>query len=234
MSAQRILVFPHAGGTRSAFARVHPALHVLEYPGHGADMDGEPLLSAEGLVSWANDRCRGELAWFGHSLGAYVAVLLLAQRQRRGLSLPRTLYLSASLPPAALRSRLATMDLSGPSLLRQLVDSGGIAGELAENPEFSAYLLRILQADYGIALQLGEWLSDLAVREALHGIQVVLLSGTSDAIAPSQDVQAWESICEVSAHHRLGGGHFYFLDPVAASSLASVLDADLRAAAAHV
>jgi len=48
-----MLVLPHAGGSRAAFTAFHPAAHVLDYPGHGADFADSPLATCAALADWA-------------------------------------------------------------------------------------------------------------------------------------------------------------------------------------
>lgn len=229
MSAS-LLVLPHAGGSRSAFAAFHPAAHVLEYPGHGTDFTGTPLASCAALADWAASRAVDEPTWFGHSLGACVAVAAIERRRELGLAPPRRLIVSSAIPPQAMRVVMEAMDLSGAALAMRFACEGSVDPELLEHPEFAAYIERLLAADFAVAADFARTFTPGRVRAALTGVRVQLLAGRGDPHADVSAMQAWRACCDVEADHVLEGGHFHFLDARASAPLRQLLDAALEPA----
>lgn len=208
----RLVCWPHAGGSAAAFQPFATALPDFEVwavqpPGRGIRM-GEPAvvdpdIATEQVAEAIAGLPRGEggLVVLGHSLGAAMAHLLAV---RTGVDL---LVLSAWPAPG----------LGGPHRVRRgddellefmrWLDSPGL--DDLDDADVVEYVLPPLAADMEINDALAARADD---RRA--GCPVLLVHADDDPAFPPADVAAWQEVVDVRDRIRLPGGHFALFDHV--------------------
>ncbi|MER7343868.1 alpha/beta fold hydrolase [Streptomyces aurantiacus] len=216
-AAGRLVCFPHAGGSPYFFRSWGKALTDVEvlsvcYPGR-AERIGEPpatdlkLLArriAEELRPLPDGR---PTAFFGHSMGAFVAheVALLWQADGAGVS---HFFASAARGPQTAHGtpeKAAAMDEA--AVLRIMAQLGGTDAELLDNPAFLELVMPYVHADFqmvaGYAGQPG----------ALLDCPVTALLGDTDPRVTAEQAASWrESAGSSFTMRTLAGGHFYLAD----------------------
>ena len=150
----RLVCFPHAGGS-AAFYRswgrslTEVEVHAVQYPGRADRFDEEPphdlVLLAADIADALEPLADLPLAFFGHSLGAPVALETARALQRRGIYIER-LFASGS-RDAPLPTGLSVHEEDPDRLLEDLVRMGGTDAEMAADPIFQEVVLPYLIAD---------------------------------------------------------------------------------------
>ncbi|MET8685782.1 alpha/beta fold hydrolase [Streptomyces sp. NPDC004732] len=235
----RLLCFPHAGGSASAYHPLSAAVSgtvdplVVQYPGR-QERYGEPfaertdevvdavLAALPGRGAVAPTTPTTSTALFGHSMGAVLAFETARRMTAEGRP-PVALFVSGrqapSLPwrPAADRP---VHEMSDPELVDEMRKLSGTANELLSSPDLLPLILPPVRADYRLL--------DHHVHRAGPplGCPVVALTGDADPRVPVESVRAWES--ETSGDfscHVLTGGHFFLDDhlPYVTEVIASAL-----------
>ncbi|OYP16071.1 thioesterase [Streptomyces sp. FBKL.4005] len=149
----RLVCFPHAGGS-AAFYRSWGAslaeaeVYAVQYPGRADRLDEEPphdlVRLAAGIADALEPLADRPLAFFGHSLGAPVALETARALQGRGLPVAH-LFASGSRDAPLPTGLVAEEDPD--RLLEDLVRMGGTDAEMAADPIFQEVVLPYLIAD---------------------------------------------------------------------------------------
>ncbi|QEV20251.1 thioesterase II family protein [Streptomyces alboniger] len=229
----RLLCFPHAGGSVSAYHALSGAVTgiveplIVQYPGR-QDRYGEPFAAgADEIV----DAVLGELdsgvgsaplALFGHSMGATVAFEAARRLEAQGRP-PVALFLSGRRAPSLPRRTGAmrpVREMSDAELVEEMRKLSGTADELLASPELLSLFLPSMRADYQIV-------DDYVYRpgEPLS-CPVTVLTGDSDPRVGVEDARAWQrEVRGAFSCHVLTGGHFFLNDhlPYVADVIASSL-----------
>ncbi|WP_223776763.1 alpha/beta fold hydrolase [Streptomyces sp. 135] len=229
----RLIVFPHAGGSVSAYHALSAAVSggveplIVQYPGR-QDRFGEPFAAgADEIVDavlgeLASEAGTAPLALFGHSMGALLA-FEAARRLESGGRPPVALFLSGRAAPSLAgrtAAKRAVRDMNDAELIEEMRKLAGTADELLASPELLSIFLPPMRADYQIV-------DDYVYREGPPlSCPVVVLTGDDDPRVTPDEARAWESETRGGfSCHVLAGGHF-FLDahlPYVAGVVASSL-----------
>lgn len=218
-SGPSLVCFAHAGGSAASFRgwnRSFPEwrLWAAKYPGR-ADRIAEPcetsITSLGTAVAHAIlDVADGNVALFGHSMGAVVALEAAREMDRHGKP-PLSLFVSGSrngpLPkprePAPSRSPRCS-DPSDEVLTAQLRAMGGMPEDLLGNEEFRELVLPYVRGD-GRMFHAYRMMASLRL-----GCPIVAIVGDEDADA---DVRPWSDLTDGGfSEHVVRGGHFYLSD----------------------
>ncbi|MEU5959403.1 alpha/beta fold hydrolase [Streptomyces sp. NPDC047525] len=231
----RLVCFPHAGGSASAFLRLArelpDGLDVLsvQYPGRQDRRHEERSTSLHTLAEAVADALGPDTvepyAFFGHSMGAVVAyetARLLAQRDLPG---PTRLFLSgrgAPTPLPGVHDRLST-DADVLAAVRRL---GGTDQAVLQDPELLDMVMPVLRADYR-ALGSYTWRGGAPL-----DTPVTVLAGDRDPVVTVQEATEWRDHTRGDFSLEVfSGGHFYLDDHVrgVATVIADGLLADATA-----
>ncbi len=160
-TAPRLYIFPHTGGSANfyvPFARAFTGgtkCVAVQYPGKRAGKDLSQFTTipdlAERLYAMLKpaNAAAGQVAFFGHSMGALLAFEVALRFERAGNPIA-TLFVSASAAPGFMRQR-AELQGSDLELLSMVSDVTGANPEFLNNDQFAATLLPTLRGLKAIA-----------------------------------------------------------------------------------
>lgn len=207
----RLFCFPHSGGAVGEYVRWADHLPDVEVwgvqlPGRGARAEDTPFTRMPELVDALVDAVDfgTSFAFFGHSLGAFVAFETARRLRDLGRATPGWLFLSAAPAPQLPRRGIPASHLDEDGLLTALEPTyGELAVELREDPELRELILPGLRADL------------LLVESYRHEAgtpldrAMVVTGGTRDDLT-REELDAWrDHTTGPFALHLLPGGHFY-------------------------
>jgi surfactin synthase thioesterase subunit len=208
--ATRLFCFHHAGAGASAFAPWRAALaprvavHPVQLPGRETRI-GEPRITD--LTHLLDDVERaldpyldGDVAFYGHSMGAVVAAGLAARRP------PRVLLVGAY-PAPQLGPPLDVTGLSDDELADRLVAIGGMSELVRRYPDWTAAAVALLRADLDLLH------SRPPGAPRLH-VPVRAYTGAEDPLVRPAAVRAWADLTSEAFSLRVvPGGHFFLQEP---------------------
>jgi surfactin synthase thioesterase subunit len=212
----RLFIFPHAGGSADfyvpfarAFSRAVKCVAV-QYPGKKA---GKDLSQYVGITELADKLARmikpeetpgGQIAFFGHSMGALLAFELALKFEQAGNPVS-ALFVSASPAPGLLR-RVANVQGSDRQLLALVSQVTGVNPEFLNDEQFAATLLPTLRGLKAVAAY--ESPAEAKVSCPIHA-----LMADDDELATTELMAPWEQ--RTTSDFELTvfpGGHFYIND----------------------
>ncbi|MFD8984041.1 thioesterase II family protein [Streptomyces sp. NPDC059564] len=213
----RLVCFPHAGGSATAYthlARTLPAdfdVVSVQYPGRQDRYREAPFTALDPLIEAVAGELAEELAadpgrpyaLFGHSMGALIAFETARLLAGRGLPGPQRLFLSGRDAPGP-RTSAHYQDYDDAQVLAEVRRLGGTDQAMLDNPEILEMVLPALLADYR-ALGTYSWRGG----EPLT-VPVTALTGDSDPMVTVREAGAWrEHTSGEFALKVFSGGHFY-------------------------
>lgn len=214
----RLVCFPHAGGSATAFKDLAQALPAafdvvsVQYPGRQDRYREEPFTALAPLVEAVAEELGRELlsdgrpyALFGHSMGTLVAFETARRLARSGLPGPRRLFFSGRGGPGTGAVPYHLYDDA--DVLADVRRLGGTEQAMLDDPDILELVLPALRADYR-ALGTYHWSGGDPLATA-----VTALIGDSDPMVTVEDARTWRA-------HTTGdfalkvfpGGHFYLFD----------------------
>ncbi|MFJ8165539.1 thioesterase II family protein [Streptomyces sp. NPDC096136] len=212
----RVVVFPHAGGQPSFYARAlgtpyRPKADVwaVQPPGRGSRTREQPIsdltrltrMTARTLAATQDDR---PTAFFGHSSGGIYAFETARALARAGRP-PRRLGISAIPAPdhPYWEDTLPAL-LANPDEAYRRLGAGAIPGELDHDQQAMTAFIRLIRADARLYQALGRR-PPTAMEQP-----VSTFAATADLIAPPTEMLGWHNWTSATctAHH-YEGDHFY-------------------------
>ncbi|MFI9556341.1 thioesterase II family protein [Nonomuraea endophytica] len=207
---RRLVCFPHAGGSAVFFRNwgelvPEAEVHTVRYPGRGERIDEDPpsdlLRLARQIAEAVAPLADRPLAFFGHSLGAVVALETARALEARGILLAH-LFASGSrnapspgLPPYE--------EEDDATIAGRLVSLGGTDAELARDPLFLELVIPYVRAD---TRMYHDYVPEPG--PALH-CPVTAIAGETDL---DLDVRPWQELTTGPfEEHTVAGDHFYLI-----------------------
>ncbi|MFM9372894.1 thioesterase II family protein [Streptomyces sp. Da 82-17] len=210
---QRLICFPHAGGTAAFYApwdrlSRHSEVHAVCYPGRGRRAR-EPFatdlrrmaLDIAGAVRSLADR---PLALFGHSMGAWVAFEVARHLEHTGVPVGHLFVSGACGPHTRLGSLTQAALRDEAAIVEEIVAIGGIHPELLAQPAVLKRVFPYVVADVHMA-------DSYAHRPGPPlDCPITAVAAADDPIAAPHDVAAWARQTRGGFQaHTVPGNHFY-------------------------
>jgi medium-chain acyl-[acyl-carrier-protein] hydrolase len=209
----RLFCFAHAGGNVSAFRAWAPLLSpeielvAIQPPGRG-ERFAEPAFDAMGPLTAALVEALAPLldrpfAFFGHSMGAQVALATAQELNSRCLQSPCALVAAGS-PGPALGVKPLSWELSDSELIASLIELGGAPTGLAATDELAQLMLPTIRADLTV---LSSWPYQ---QDRQLSCPIIAFAGAEDAYASTDRMRAWSAETDGAFEiHEFAGGHFF-------------------------
>ena len=213
----RLFCFSYAGAGANAYRAwsdapfEHVEIAAVQLPGRETRMREEAFTAVtplvETLVAELAPYLKGKpFLFFGHSMGALVSFELTRELRRRGLPLPRALFLSGRRgPDASAEDRDRVMhQMNDDDLIAELRAMNGTAADVMEHPELLDLLLPMLRADFSVC---ENWRYD---HDAPLGVPIHVFGGTDDPGVSRAHLEAWSRQTEAAyTLEMFDGDHFY-------------------------
>jgi medium-chain acyl-[acyl-carrier-protein] hydrolase len=212
-AATMTLMCFHAAGSGAAMYRQWPQqlpggveAALVRMPGRESRLTEDPIedfgTAVTALAAGLEGRLDRDYAFFGHSMGAYLAFAIAASRVAAGLRPPSHLFVSAARPPHLFRPPLAHRRKADEDLVRLLGDLGGTSEALLDNDEMRPIILRPFRADLAIC-------DTITLPNCPLPCAISVFGGEDDGISPG-DLGEWSrwSTGPVSTTI-FRGGHFF-------------------------
>jgi surfactin synthase thioesterase subunit len=206
----------------------------IELPGRGARLREPPISAIPTIVEQLVGSLLPELdrpfAFFGHSMGAVLALAVAQSLAQRGERQPSHLIVSARRAPHILDPAPSLRALGDQEFVVEINRRyAGIPAEVLNDSELMAMLLPALRADVA-ALEQYAPLAQPPLK-----CPITACGGTADSTTPRAHLEAWRHETSNQFQLRLfRGGHFYLLTERAAllAEIALILDSMPSAAEA--
>jgi medium-chain acyl-[acyl-carrier-protein] hydrolase len=210
----RLFCFHHAGGNAATFRDWPSGLPewievcAVQLPGRGSLFNHPRHKRLEPLVSDLLPRLRPWLdkpfAFFGHSLGALVALAVTHGLVGEGGPVPRHLFLSAFRPLHLPRKRANLADAPEEELLQAIWDLQPESTEVLQNSELCSLLLPILRDDFAISE------TCLWTDRAPLSCPISVFGGADDFWAEPEVLGEWSKYTRAAFETKVfSGGHFF-------------------------
>lgn len=211
-SPVRLICFPHAGGSSSFFRSWGKSMedyeiHTVLYPGRAerindpfpSDLQDLAIHIANAIEPLAN--C--QIALFGHSMGAAIALETARALETRGISVAHLFASGSKHGPLPFKSRGSSTIEDDATICEQLIQMGGTDPELVTDPLFLELILPSVRAD-------GQMFHayDMALDPPLK-CPVTTIYGDNDIHA---DIRPWRDITLTEFNeYQVVGDHFYLV-----------------------
>lgn len=222
----RLFCFPYAGGGASIYrawpdALPHLDVCAIQPPGRETRMREAPFQSLDALVDGAVAAITPLLdqpfAFFGYSLGAYVAFEAARRLRARGAALPARLFLGACPAPQTPRRKAPIHALPDAELKAEIRGYQGTPTEVLEHDELMELLLPLLRADFGV------YETYVLRDEPPLDVPFSVLGGLTDEDATRADLDAWREHTTRAFVLRMFPGNHFFLNTERTRLLTSIL-----------
>ena len=211
----RLFCFPFAGAAASTFREwpnglpADVELCAVQLPGRETRMREAPLVRMDEMVASLADGLRGLLdepfAFFGHSMGAFIAFELARELRRSGARGPSHLVVSAARAPHRPSSRRPLYALPEAQFVDELGGMNGTAPEVFAHPELRQLVLRILRADCALC---ETWVYR---PEAPLDCDITVLGGLQDREVDRDQLEAWRELTTGACTLRMVPGDHFFI-----------------------
>lgn len=210
----RLYCFSYAGGSAHAYsawqAALGPEIEVcaVQLPGRGARMAEAAHTSMQELVvslaEVMTKQDRTPFAFFGHSMGALVALELARFCARHSLAMPQRLIASGASAPQHRKPSRNLHTLPDNELIDALRDYDGSPPEVLEHRELMELLLPMIRADF-------ELVEKYVYRPGRPlDLPLTVLVGDADGHVTQESAPQWQKEtsgpCQL---HYFRGGHFF-------------------------
>jgi medium-chain acyl-[acyl-carrier-protein] hydrolase len=213
--ALRLFCFAHAGGSAAVYHHWHKQLPAnievcaVQLPGRGHRIS-EPVIDdlallVDSIYKGIGDQFDTPFAFFGHSMGGMLAFELTRLLRRKGLPLPRHLFVSACRAPQFQLGREPIHALPKIQFLEKLRHLNGTPAEVLENTELMDMMEPVLRADFKIVE------SRQYHQEQPLDIPITAFGGQHDERVSTDYLQGWQQHTEARFTLQLfPGDHFYY------------------------
>lgn len=225
----RLFCFPYSGGGAIAYrawAEAMPDVEVcaLQAPGRESRLREPALTRMEPLVAGVMEAIRPltaerPYAFFGHSLGAFVAFETARALRREGAPMPRHLFASGCPAPQEHVVGRRIHMLSDAELVAALRRYRGTPEEVLRNDDLMSLLLPVLRADFTV------YETYRPTDEPALDVPITAFGGLDDDHATPAQVEGWRDHTAQRFDRRMFAGHHFFLHEERTRIIGAVLAA---------
>lgn len=224
----RLFCFHHAGAGAAVYrlwpAHLPPTLDLLAVHLPGREMRiREPMLHtipeiADAVARELTPHLDLPFAFFGHSMGAVVALEVTRELQRRGLRVPDHLVVSGRRPPHVPDPRPPFGHLPNRAFADEVNRryNGSIPAALLEDEDVMEMVLSSLRVDI-TALERHQ-----PARRPPLDVPITVFGGIDDPLAPPDQLSAWADETVHPVRTRFFPGDHFYLKPQAEPLLAAL------------
>ncbi|PIL21467.1 hypothetical protein P775_04085 [Puniceibacterium antarcticum] len=182
-------------------------LSLVQLPGRGqrmgedlpTDLEETALAIAAEIYAEATE----DFVFFGHSMGAVLALEVVRVATLRQIQVPRLIVVSGSNWPGR-HVHEPLHELRDTQLIDRLREMGGTPREVLENTELMQLVLPILRADFAMLYRY-RYRAEAAVKSALH-----VFAGRNDRHVNTAHLADWMQETQAPGNlHLFDGGHFF-------------------------
>ena len=220
----RLFCFPYAGGGAPVFHAwpdgLPPTVEVcaVQLPGRGVRLREKPYREMNSLISALAVALAPLLdkpfAFFGHSLGAWIAFELAHSLRRENSVEPVHLFVSGAGAPHLPQREMPLHDLPEEEFLAALHHLNGTPEELLENDELMRLIAPTLRADFAICETYSY------VRRPLLICPVTAFGGLGDHRVMESELEAWREETTGALRLQMFPGDHFFIHTKSQSLLA--------------
>lgn len=198
-------------------------LSAIQLPGRGARLREAPIASIPALtkeiVSELAPYLDRPYAFFGHSMGAVLALEVAQAAKKAGREGPAHLFLSARRPPHLPRLEADLHRLPDEAFLKLLgARFGGVPSEVLQEPELLALVLPALRADI-TALE-----TFIAQEIQPVTCPITAYGGDGDRLVTAGQLDAWREYTSAAFRVRQFQGDHFYLNSVRAQLLSDIVE----------
>ena len=223
----RLFLFPHAGGGPAVFGK-WPAefpdnveIWIARYPGRGSQHDESPIKELNDLAERLSQDVQSLLdkpyAFFGHSMGGWVAFEMTRRLRKNDLPQPTTLFVSGCNAPHLPDPHPPIYRLPDPEFLDALHALNGIPAELMNLPEVIEWFLPALRADF-------EAVDTYVYNPNGSPLDrpIIAFGGLNDTHVSRESIEGWVSHTDASFKSQYFPGDHFFINSAREAVIASI------------
>jgi surfactin synthase thioesterase subunit len=215
VNEMNLWMFSFGGGNETSFSRFeeylpeHIKLRTFSLPGKGARIKEPQLRNLYLIVDEHFDQIRESLntpfAFYGHSMGTYVAHLLIQRLRDEGLPLPLHAFLTSKVAPS-LNKDLKRSLLDDNTFISRLKTLKGMPDFILNNEDMLRIFLPIIRNDFYA-------IDTYRYRKALpYPVDLSVFCGSEEAVDDST-LSAWQEETSGNFHFkRYEGAHFWIFN----------------------
>jgi surfactin synthase thioesterase subunit len=212
-----LFCLPFAGGS-AHFYHAWGQLDLGPIHGYAVELPGRGLRLREPLMSEFSDLVRDlaetlapvltpPYAFFGHSLGAFLAFEFIHALEKSGARMPVHLFVSACRAPHMPRRIRSWHALPEDDLIAEIERLNGTSPGALHDEQIREMMMPMFRADF----RLGEEYSYVPRRPVT--VPVTVLGGASDPLVTPDELDAWsEHTSDFRGSLLFSGGHFYLTE----------------------
>lgn len=209
----RLFFFPYAGSGPTVFTKwcadlpSHIEGIVVHYPGRGSRFNEPAIKDMPRMVADLAQNIQPLLdkpfAFFGHSMGAWIAFELARNLRANHLPLPKHLFVSACGAPHLTDANPKIHQLPNDEFMNELDQLNGIPAEL-KHPEAMSLLLPIVRADFQL-VETYQFHPDEP-----FNFPISVFGALDDPRVNRERIDAWAIHTQAKFEsHFFSGGHFF-------------------------
>lgn len=214
-SRARLVFFPHAGGVAASFRTLSSQISssfecmAVEYPGHGARLIEAARQSIDELAEDAvsaivrvSDR---PVIFYGHSMGALVALETIRLLERQGIA-PALFIASAHRAPGWPSRHPSLEGATDDEVVDLIASLNGMPDSLLQDKELMGLAVPIIRADFAACDRYkADGRSPIRVPTFAYG-------GSADPHVSLSELQGWSATSTAFVTARMFPGDHFFMD----------------------
>ena len=210
----RLFCFPYAGAGASIFnswqAQLPPEVELcaLQLPGRENRLTESPQTRLKPLIETLTPIIKPYLdlpfAFFGHSLGAWIAFELIRELRRQQYPLPSQFFVSGSKAPQLMDLNPPIHRLVDDKFLAKIKSFQGTPEAVLQDPRLMELFLPALRADFAVLE------TYFYAGEDPLNCPITVFGGKDDSQVTTEQLMAWQQQTEGEfSSQMLAGGHFF-------------------------